>query len=570
MKIFIKVAFLIIISTLASHKAFAEPTVQESIIGLYVAYYNRAPDQGGLNHWNNVATANGNSAVLLSISEQFMNHPKFEEDYPSSLSTIGFVTKIYQNMLNRAPDTEGLNFWVTVLDNGLPKSKFIVTYVNDVLSYTGTDPAGIISTRMFSNKTNVGEYYVDTLGVASNGEPGTLAYSRSIDALACVTEHLTTVDSAKALIANYLTTEEPIENSCVPSGTSSIAGVVKESITNHALPGVQVKLYYNELFLTEISTDSTGTYSFENLQAGPGYSLILIKADYLSEDYNSIEIQADEIKYLETILQINNQYAGVGNITGSIRNALDGNGVSDLKVDIRKGINTRIGAIIKTVITKYNGTYDIANLQAGNYTGEISGTGYQTNYFTIIVLGGITNEEQNGVVNPVLVSGEMRIVLSWGTNPYDLDSHLTGPTSNNSSDKFHVYFYEPTSTYINLDRDDVSSYGPETTTVQQQFEGLYRYSIHDYTNGDSSSSNALANSRAQVKVYNNNGLIAEFNVPNQAGTLWTVFEMRDSQITPVNNMTYLNDISAFRATGNRLKNNDTDAYLLKKLPSKLN
>ncbi len=120
----IKITFFIIISTLISHKASAEPTVQKSIIGLYVAYYNRAPDQEGLNYWTNVAATAGSSATLLSISKNFQNHQKFAEEYPASLSTTEFVTKIYHNMLNRAPDSEGLNFWVTVLDNGMPKHEF--------------------------------------------------------------------------------------------------------------------------------------------------------------------------------------------------------------------------------------------------------------------------------------------------------------------------------------------------------------------------------------------------------------------------------------------------------------
>ena len=95
MKIFTKVAFFIIISILASHKVSAAPTVQQSIIGLYVAYYNRAPDHDGLNYWSNYATVNGNASALLSISELFRNHPQFLEEYPTSLSTTEFVTKIW-------------------------------------------------------------------------------------------------------------------------------------------------------------------------------------------------------------------------------------------------------------------------------------------------------------------------------------------------------------------------------------------------------------------------------------------------------------------------------------------
>ncbi len=563
----LRITLLLLFSITTSNTVSAEPNVQQYITGLYTAYYNRAPDQEGFDFWNNQTTSGDNSAILLSISTGFMNDPKFSEDYPSYYSNTQFMTKVYTNVLSRAPDSEGFDFWVALLNNGVSKPKVIVEFTKAILSPQITE-TGLSSQRMFSNKINVGEYYKDRLGSASNGASGSLAYTRSQDSLQCVTENIATVDSAKALIRNYLTTNEPIENNCAADGVSIITGVVKESVSNNTLADVQIKLYHNGDFLEEVTTDTTGSYRFENLAARSGYSILLIKANYLTEDYNTIETQPNEIKYLETVLQINSQYEGLGNITGNIRNALDGSGVSGLNINIRDGINTRTGSIVRTATTGNNGNYDVFELEAGNYTGEISGSGYQINYFTILVLGGRTNEGQNGVVNPLLAGGEMRIVLSWGANPSDLDSHLTGPTSDNSSDRFHVYFGQARSTNINLDRDDVSSYGPETTTIQQQVEGLYRYSIHDYSNGGSSSSSAMANSSANVKVYNGNGLVAEFNVPNQAGTLWTVFEMRGNQITPINRMNYESSDTAFRYSEN-IPIDHTDALLLKNLPEKI-
>ena len=47
----------------------------------------------------------------------------------------------------------------------------------------------------------------------------------------------------------------------------------------------------------------------------------------------------------------------------------------------------------------------------------------------------------------------------------------------------------------------------------------------------------LANSRARVDVYQNNQLVQTFAVPNQAGTLWTVFTLTGTAINPVNVIT---------------------------------
>ena len=128
---------------------------------------------------------------------------------------------------------------------------------------------------------------------------------------------------------------------------------------------------------------------------------------------------------------------------------------------------------------------------------------------------------------------------------------MTGPIPN-SSQRFHIYYGEPcypqdSCTFDNdgntvpgantdavLDHDDTSSFGPETTTIVRQYSGAYKFFVHDFPGNDPTST-ALSNSGAQVKVYQGNTLVATFNVPtNQAGTVWTVFELNGSTITPIN------------------------------------
>jgi len=117
--------------------------------------------------------------------------------------------------------------------------------------------------------------------------------------------------------------------------------------------------------------------------------------------------------------------------------------------------------------------------------------------------------------------------------------------------------------YVKLDLDDTSSYGPETTTIYQQIPGIYRFSVHDYTNKSSSYSTILSNSGAQVRVYSGDNLVATFNVPaNQEGTLWTVFEMDGDTITPVITMSYEFDEDVIRQTS------APDAELINNLPPK--
>jgi hypothetical protein len=126
--------------------------------------------------------------------------------------------------------------------------------------------------------------------------------------------------------------------------------------------------------------------------------------------------------------------------------------------------------------------------------------------------------------------------------------------------------------FVNLDLDDITSYGPETITIEQVIPGTYRYLVHDYTNKGSTSSSALSNSGANVKVYDQTGLIGTYNVPpNQGGTVWAVFELDGSTgvITNLNDMyyesnpSYVNTLSGFQ-----LEWFFPDTELFKNLPEK--
>lgn len=142
----------------------------------------------------------------------------------------------------------------------------------------------------------------------------------------------------------------------------------------------------------------------------------------------------------------------------------------------------------------------------------------------------------------IVPKDNIRIVLTWGETPRDLDSHLFGPSVDGSG-TFHTWFqnrnyYENDTIQSNvslyaadLDYDDVTSYGPEVTTIYILTPGEYKFLVHDYTNYTASGSTGLARSGATVKVYINNSSTPNytFRVNTQAvGTVWNVFTMNIS------------------------------------------
>lgn len=360
-------------------------------------------------------------------------------------------------------------------------------------------------------------------------------------------------------------------NVSLPTLSGEIEGTVKDAVTNAFIQDVLVKVFdSNDYLIKSTYTDINGSFKL-TLLSGDNYRIYLSKDGYLPIEYYNIEIIENSIVYLQTILQINDSYQGYGDVSGTIVNAFNGAGVSGLTISLREGFNSTAGTIVASTTTSSNGYYSFNNLPAGNYTAEVYGTGYITTYFTIYCLGGEQITEQNFSISPIISDGETRIVLTWGSSPNDLDSHLTGPIPGSQSDRFHVYwnndsFSHSGSIYAELDRDDTSSYGPETITIYQQTDGIYRYSVHNFSDRSLTNSYSLAHSGAQVQVYRGGYLIAVFNVPADEGTLWTVFELDGStgEIISINTMTYANSSASVQSVGI----GDSDAYLIREIPEK--
>lgn len=117
----------------------------------------------------------------------------------------------------------------------------------------------------------------------------------------------------------------------------------------------------------------------------------------------------------------------------------------------------------------------------------------------------------------------VRVVLNWGAEPEDLDSHLVYPNN-------HVYFSNQEGDAADLDVDDTTSYGPETITIQRKKDGQrYVYAVHNFSDRENPASDSLSKSNAVVFVYVGKTLVRTYYVPkNQQGNLWTIFAINES------------------------------------------
>jgi hypothetical protein len=231
-----------------------------------------------------------------------------------------------------------------------------------------------------------------------------------------------------------------------------------------------------------------------------------------------------------------------GSISGTTRNAVDATPVPFAIVELRVGEADTTSTPLARTQSGADGSYGFSELPSGIYTAVARANGFITGVASEILVSGEEVSNRDIILSPVLLEGETRIVLTWGDSPEDLDAHLTGGVD---EFPFHVYWRTRGSLtnfpFAFLDVDARHGQGPETITITRQ-SGISRFLVHDFSNLLLQSSSALGASGAKVQVLQGSRLIAQFNVPEQGGTLWTVFELNGPIITPVNTMTYAESV----------------------------
>jgi hypothetical protein len=82
---------------------------------VYQAAFNRTPDLGGLGYW--ISGMDG-GASLKSVAQGFVSSAEFKAVYGSSPTNAQIITKFYENVLHRAPESGGYNYWLGILNSG--------------------------------------------------------------------------------------------------------------------------------------------------------------------------------------------------------------------------------------------------------------------------------------------------------------------------------------------------------------------------------------------------------------------------------------------------------------------
>lgn len=429
-------------------------------------------------------------------------------------------------------------------DYGKVSFIFVRNDVNYVPSYAVPTKDG---QRFYFNSDCMTKWRVVSGGVQSNYVIGQTSADEGSNPAGSVFIYASMNDDAQT---NYDIMEKRMINAVyntynivlAAEGLSEITGYVYDEAGNPAQGASVVLAAESGENLYKSETDSSGMYRIVVPSKESTYRLLINKDGCVPSIIYSVKVSSQTLSdYQNPVYMVakNGEQLPVQlKMYDALNYASDGSGMerlSNAAVYIRDGVNHREGGVVAQGTADANGVMNLS-LTPGMYTAQITKQGYDDTYYNFAAKEGMEAVQINA--SPRLAEGEVRVVLSWGYTPRDLDSHLFTPYDNSFGDNtYHIWYgNKQDAVGNNLDVDDTDSYGPETMTIPVLKNGLYKYYIADYTNCSAGNQNSydLSNSGAVVNVYTSNGLTAAFTVPsNRPGVIWEVFEIRNGAIVPI-------------------------------------
>ncbi len=258
----------------------------------------------------------------------------------------------------------------------------------------------------------------------------------------------------------------------------------------------------------------------------------------------------EDVEIKENYVTVSGSYATV---SGKVTDAVNGDPIAGATIVIAG----------QTTTTDENGNYELTNVLVGTLSADFTGSPRSgTNPLTVqfedksstgaqllsVSAEGyygyeqLTSVEGSGVtvnvaLSPEIGEGQMRVVLTWGDTPSDLDIHMLTPTI--EGNKYEVYYSSKGSStnapFVELDIDDTSAYGPETITMYNRYTGTYKVYVHNY-----SGSPEITQSNGTVQVFGDTGLLETIHVPTIGeGDYWNVCNIDGvtGQVIVINTLT---------------------------------
>jgi hypothetical protein len=107
--------------------AFDTDGAAGQIFRLYLATFGRQPDEQGMGFW---LSFSDKGMTQAQIADFFVSSPEFSQRYGAQPSEDAFIAALYDNVLHRAPDADGLAFWHKALQEGTTRVQALTFFAD--------------------------------------------------------------------------------------------------------------------------------------------------------------------------------------------------------------------------------------------------------------------------------------------------------------------------------------------------------------------------------------------------------------------------------------------------------
>jgi hypothetical protein len=190
------------------------------------------------------------------------------------------------------------------------------------------------------------------------------------------------------------------------------------------------------------------------------------------------------------------------NLNGTVINVVTGRPVS--------GATVRVDSHDGSDWTDSSGQFSVGPIPPTLATVRVSAPGFEDNSFR----GQPGPGNFRVMLSPELAADEVRIVLTWGEYPRDLDAYLVGPDA-------RVFHRDRQQGPARLDVDEKErGRGPETITLKGG-NGSYNYYVVDNANHGRARGEGLGESAARVRVFRKGKPMETYSIPGRpSGSVW--------------------------------------------------
>ena len=156
----------------------------QSLIELYIAFFNRSPDADGLVYWMEAMQA---GASLERVAESFYEAGKLYPQltgYSDAMSPQEFIRVVYKNVLGRtggtAPTDSEVNYWANEISSGRFSKASVINAMLVSARTFAQDPEFGWVTTLLNNKVNLGRYLSVEQGISYLSDSDNIGKSMAV------------------------------------------------------------------------------------------------------------------------------------------------------------------------------------------------------------------------------------------------------------------------------------------------------------------------------------------------------------------------------------------------------